>query len=270
VKLLFQPGEEIGRGAAAMIADGALENSARKEPKMDTAFALHVWPDLPAGTVGIRRGAMMAGSQSIEIAIKGKQGHAAHPHRCVDPILIAGQIICALQSVVSREVAPIETAVLTLGKIAGGAAGNIIPENVFIEGTVRALSKETGDKVVGAARRIVEGTAATLRGSASLEVLSSLPPVVIDDSLFESMKNLFVEIFGAEFVKTLPEPSMGSEDFSLFMEHVPGSFFRLGVGREGAINHPLHSPDFFADESGLHLGIAGLASLALKTLSVTA
>lgn len=262
VKLIFQPGEEGTGGAARMIADGALD-----EPKMDAVFALHVWPDLPAGTVGIRRGAVLAGATSIRIRITGRQGHAAHPHRCIDPILIAGHIVCALQSVLSRELPPLETGVLTLGQIHGGTAGNIIPEEVVIDGTVRALAKDVGDRILESVRRIVEGTAATLRGSAVLEISEGLPPVVNDDALFDRMTGTFTDLFGPDRVRTLPEPSMGGEDFALFLEHVPGAHFRLGVGAEGRTPHPLHSPDFYADESGFALGVAGLAALALDTLA---
>lgn len=262
VKLIFQPGEEGAGGAARMIADGALD-----EPKMDAVFALHVWPDLPAGTVGIRRGAVLAGAQSIRIRITGRQGHAAHPHRCIDPILIAGHIVCALQSVVARELPPLETGVLTLGQIHGGTAGNIIPEEVVIDGTVRALAKDVGTRILESARRIVEGTAATLRGSAVLETSEGLPPVVNDDALFDRMVGTFKDLFGPDRVRTLPEPSMGGEDFALFLEHVPGAHFRLGVGAEGRTVHPLHSPDFYADESGFSMGVAGLAALALDTLA---
>ena len=264
VKLIFQPGEEGAGGAEAMIADGALD-----APRMDAVFALHVWPDLPAGTVGIRRGTVLAGAQSIRIRIAGRQGHAAHPHRCVDPILIAGHIVCALQSVVSRELPPLETGVLTLGQIHGGTAGNIIPEEVVIDGTIRALTKDVGARILESARRIVEGTAATLRGTAVLETSDGLPPVVNDDVLFGRMAGVFTELFGPGSVRTLPEPSMGGEDFALFLEHVPGAHFRLGVGAEGRPAHPLHSPDFFADESGFSLGVAGLAALALDSLGST-
>ncbi|MDR1048857.1 MAG: amidohydrolase [Synergistaceae bacterium] len=266
VKLIFQPGEEIGEGALAMIADGALEDPARREPKMDAVFALHVWSDIPAGTVGIRRGPVMAGAQAIRITIKGKQGHAAHPHRCVDPILIAGHTLCALQSIVSREMPPLDAEVLSIGKISGGTAGNIIPETVVLEGTVRTLSKDANRRVLDSAKRIAEGTAAALRGSATFEAMPGLLPVTNDDALFDAMQPLFVNLFGAERVRTLPEPSMGGEDFSYFLDHVPGVHFRLGVGREGAENYPLHSPDFFADDSGLSLGVAALAALALETL----
>ena len=261
VTLIFQPGEEGAGGAEAMIADGALDG-----PRMDAIFALHVWPDLPAGTVGIRRGTVLAGAQSIRIRIAGRQGHAAHPHRCVDPILIAGHIICALQSVVSRELPPLETGVLTLGQIHGGTAGNIIPEEVVIDGTIRALTKEIGARLLQSARRIVEGTAAALRGTAVLEPTDGLPPVVNDDVLFGRMSGVFAELFGSESVRTLPEPSMGGEDFALFLERVPGAHFRLGVGSEGRPAYPLHSPDFYADESGFPLGVAGLAALALDAL----
>ena len=261
VKLIFQPGEEGAGGAAAMIADGALQG-----PEMKSIFALHVWPDIPAGTVGIRRGAVMASAQSIEIRIKGEQGHAAHPHRCVDSILIAGHTICALQSVIAREIAPLDTGVLSIGKIAGGTVGNILPEEVFMEGTVRTFSKEVNRQVLDAAKRIVEGTAAMLRGSATFSALPGLPPVVNDDALFDMMEAAFENVFGKENVWTLPQPSMGGEDFSLFLEHVPGVHFRLGAGLKGRNNYPLHSPDFMVDEACLPLGSAGLATLALEAL----
>jgi amidohydrolase/hippurate hydrolase len=262
VKLIFQPGEEGAGGAARMIADGVLWN-----PEMQSIFALHVWPDLPVGTVGSRKGAVLASAQAIEIRVKGKQGHAAHPHRCIDPILIAGHVICALQSIVAREMAPLDTGVLTLGKITGGTAGNIIPEEVVIEGTVRALSPDVSKQIIEAAGRIVEGTAAMLRGSGSLKVFPGLPPVVNDDILFDRMQESFRRNFGEERVRTLPEPSMGGEDFALYLEHVPGAHFRLGVGREGD-NFPLHSPDFVADDGGLSYGVAGLAILALDALAL--
>lgn len=261
VKLIFQPGEEGAGGAEAMIADGALLN-----PEMSAAFALHVWPDIPAGTLAMRRGAVLASAQGIKIKITGKQGHAAHPHRCVDPILIAGHIICALQSIVSREMAPLDTGVLSIGKITGGTAGNIIPEEVVLEGTVRTLSKDVNKQMLDAIKRIAEGTAAMLRGTAVLEVSPGLPPLVNDDALFDRMQESFKKAFGEERVQTLPQPSMGGEDFALFLEHVPGAHFRLGVGRADADNYPLHSPDFVADEAGLPWGVAGLATLALDTL----
>ena len=261
VKLIFQPAEEVGSGAQAMIRDGALQN-----PEMKAIFALHVWPDVAAGKVAYRRGSVLAGAQGIRIKIRGKQGHAAHPHRCIDPVLISGHIICALQSVVAREVSPLSTGVLTLGKIAGGTAGNIIPEEVVIDGTIRALSADVGKQILESTRRIVEGTASTLRGSAALEVEHGLPPVVNDDALFDTMQNVFAETFGADRIETLPEPSMGAEDFALFLQHVPGVHFRLGVGRADGQNYPLHSPDFVADEAGLPMGSAGLVALALAGL----
>ena len=263
VKLIFQPGEEGAGGAAAMIADGALEN-----PKMNAIFTLHSWPDLPVGTVGFRRGAVLASAQAFTIRLRGKQGHAAHPHRCIDPILIAGHVICALQSVVAREIGPLETGVLTLGRIAGGTAGNIIPEEVVIEGTIRALSDDVNKRIIAAMTRIAEGTATMLRGSVSFKFSPGLPPVVNDDALFDRMEALFRKNFGDDHVRVLPEPSMGAEDFALFLEHVPGTHFRLGVGQEGQNNFPLHSPDFVADDGGIPYGVAGLALLTLDSLGV--
>jgi amidohydrolase/hippurate hydrolase len=261
VKLIFQPGEEGGGGASRMIADGVLQN-----PEMQSIFAFHVWPDLPVGTVGFLRGAVLASAQAIEIRIKGKQGHAAHPHRCVDPIMITGHVICALQSVVAREMSPLDTGVLTLGKITGGTAGNIIPEEVVLEGTIRTLSKDVNKRIIEAVGRIVEGTAAALRGSGSFKAFPGLPPVVNDDTLFDMMQESFRRNFGEEHVRTLPEPSMGGEDFALYLEHVPGAHFRLGIGQEGRDNFPLHSPDFVADDGGISYGVAGMVALALDVL----
>ena len=197
---------------------------------------------------------MLAGAQSIRIRIAGRQGHAAHPHRCIDPILIAGHIVCALQSVVSRELSPLETGVLTLGQIHGGTAGNIIPEEVVIDGTVRALSKDVGARILESARRIVEGTAAALRGRAVLEAPAGLPPVVNDDALFDRMTGVFTDLFGTGSVRTLPEPSMGGEDFALFLEHVPGAHFRLGGGGGGTPGLPPALPGFLRGRIGIFPG----------------
>ena len=260
-KLIFQPGEEGAGGARAMIGDGLMEG-----PKMDAVFMLHAWPDLPAGTVGLRRGPALAGTYGIRIRIRGRQGHAAHPHRCVDPILIAGHIICALQSVVARELSPLDGGVLTLGQISGGTAGNIIPEEVELKGTIRALKKDVGERILDSARRIVEGTAAMLRGSAELIAGESLPPIVNEDGPFEQMDSTFRALLGPERVSCLPEPVMGGDDFALLLEQVPGGHFRLGVAGDGRPVHPLHSPDFYASDSCLATETAALAAIGLRAL----
>ncbi len=261
VKLIFQPGEEGFRGAAVMIEDGALE-----KPAMKSIYSVHTWPELPAGTVGLRKGPVMASAQPFRITVKGKQGHAAHPHRCVDAVLITGQIICALQSVMAREVAPLETGVLSIGSVHGGTKNNILPEEVRLEGTIRAFSTQVNQQIIDAARRIAEGTAATLRGSAVFETLPGLLPVFNEDDVYAKMREAFEQTLGPERLVDLPLPSMGSEDFSLFLEQVPGGHFRVGVGGKEGPNHPLHSPDFTVDEACLPYGAAGLAALALKEL----
>lgn len=261
VKLIFQPAEELATGAAAMIADGALEN-----PAMHSIFSLHVWPDMPAGTIGIRKGPVMASTQMIRITITGSQGHAAHPHQCIDSVMIAGHVICALQSVVSRELSPMEPGVLSLGKIRGGTAGNIIPGEVVLEGTVRSFTKDAAQQILDAARRVAEGTAAALRGSATLEIVTSLPPVVNEDAIYATMRATFEKTFGRDTVVDLPLPSMGGEDFALFLDHAPGGHFRLGSGLAKGPNPPLHSPEFMVDEACLSYGVAGLAALALEEL----
>lgn len=261
VKLIFQPGEEVMAGAAAMIEDGVLEN-----PKMKAVYALHAWPELPAGMIGLRNGPVMAGSQWVYITVKGSQGHAAHPHRCVDSVLISGHIICALQSVMSREIAPLESGVLSLCKIEGGTAGNILPEEVRIAGTVRALYKEVNQQILDAAKRIVEGTAAALRGSATFEAPPGLPPVFNEPEAYAKIRDAFEYAIGKDRLMDLPYPSMGGEDFAFFLDKVPGGHFRIGVGPKEGTTPPLHSPDFVANEECLPYGSAAYAAIALDEL----
>lgn len=261
VKLIFQPGEEVMAGAAAMIEDGVLEN-----PKMKAVYALHAWPELPAGTIAMRNGPVMASSQWVYITVKGSQGHAAHPHRCVDSVLITGHIICALQSVMSREVSTLESGVLSLCKIEAGTAGNIIPEEVRITGTVRALYKEVGQQIVDAGKRIVENTAAAFRGSATFEAPAGLPPVFNEPEAYAKMRDVFEFAIGKDCLIDLPSPSMGGEDFAYFLDKVPGGHFRIGVGPKEGKTPPLHSPEFVANEDCLPYGVAAYAAIALDEL----
>ena len=262
VRLVFQPAEERLGGAGSMIAGGVLEN-----PKADAIAALHVWPHLPAGTVGIRDGALTAAADSVTVEFEGKQGHAAHPHQCVDPIVTAGQFLANVQAVVAREIAPLDAAVLTFGKIAGGHAGNIIPEKVVIEGTIRTLSPETRDTMAAAVERFAKSTADGMRAGVSVTVRRGVPPLIPDSRLVALFAESARDLLGADRVAALPTPSMGGEDFALYLEHVPGVFFRLGVQRPGAPFHPLHSPEFDPDESAFATGVAAMSRFAADFLA---
>ena len=262
VRLVFQPAEERLGGAESMIAGGVLEN-----PKADAIAALHVWPHLPAGTVGIRDGALTAAADSVTVEFEGKQGHAAHPHQCVDPIVTAGQFLANVQAVVAREIAPLDAAVLTFGKIAGGHAGNIIPEKVVIEGTIRTLSPETRDTMAAAVERFAKSTADGMRAGVSVTVRRGVPPLIPDSRLVALFAESARDLLGADRVAVLPTPSMGGEDFAFYLEHVPGVFFRLGVQRPGAPFYPLHSPEFNPDESAFATGVAAMSRFAADFLA---
>lgn len=261
IKLIFQPGEEVMTGAAAMIADGVLDY-----PKLKSVFAFHVSPDFPAGTIVIRKGPVLASAQWVNITVRGTQGHAAHPHQCVDAVLIAGHVICALQSIMSREISPIDSGVFSLCRVEGGTAGNILPEEVRLTGTVRALSKEVNRQILCAAKRITEGIASTMRGSATFEALPGLPPLVNEDAVYFQMRDTFMRTFGRENVVDLPVASMGGEDFAFFLDQIPGGHFRVGVGSKERHNSPLHSTDFMVNESSLPYGATALAVIALNEL----
>jgi amidohydrolase len=166
----------------------------------------------------------------------------------------------------SREVPALESGVLSLCKIEAGTAGNILPENVYLTGTVRAFTKEVNQQILDAAKRITEGTAAMLRGSATFEAPPGLPPVFNTDAVYATLRRAFEHTFEDDMLIDLPHPSMGAEDFSFFLEHAPGGHFRVGVGFTDKPNHPLHSPNFVVDESCLQYGAAALAALALEEL----
>ena len=261
VKFLFQPAEEINRGAKAMIEDGALGC-----PVPEMIFGLHNHPELPAGTVGVREGALMASVDTISVRITGKGGHGALPHRDIDPIAGAAAVISALQTVVSRSVDPREPAVVSLGTIHGGTANNVIPETVEMTGTVRTFSEEVRGAMEGMIRRVVENTAAGLGCRGELVYRCDLPPVVNRPEPTEIARLAVKTVVGADALLT-PVPSMGGEDFALFQEKIPGCFLWLGVGNpEAGAVYPWHSPFFAADESSLSAGAAVLAQSALLAL----
>ncbi len=262
VRLIFQPAEENLTGARLMISGGVLEN-----PVPDCVAALHVWPDLPAGTVGVRYGAATAAADTIVVEFTGSQGHAAHPHKCVDPVLMACQFVANVQSVVSREVSPVDSAVLTFGSIHGGTVGNIIPETVILQGTIRTLLPETREHVAQAARRFAEATAAASRGKASVQIHRGVPSLFSDQEFLALFEQGAKDLLGEDKVVSLPLPSMGGEDFAFYVEKIPGLFFRLGVGKSGEPNAPLHSPAFAADESALPVGAAAFARFVLDFLA---
>ncbi len=263
VKAVFQPGEELlPGGASMMIADGALKN-----PDVNVIFGQHVFPDLPVGKAGFKQGQYMASCDEIYMTVRGSGGHGAMPHRCVDPILISAHLIIALQQVVSRGVNPIIPAVLSIGKISSdGGATNIIPDQVFLQGTFRTLDESerfsAHEKIKKIAFSIVEG----MGGELDLKIDVGYPALINEEKATASAKQAAMEFLGAENVVDLPV-RMTAEDFSYYSQVIPSCFYRLGTASpDGNFKHPVHTPYFDVDQNALETGVGLFAWIALKNL----
>jgi hippurate hydrolase len=257
VRFVFQPAEEGGGGGKVMVEEGVADD-------VSSIFALHLWPGLPFGKVATKAGPIMAAADAFEMEIKGSGGHGAMPHLAADAVVIAAHVVTALQTVVSREVDPVEPAVLTVGEIGAGTAFNIIPEKARLGGTVRTLNAELRERMPGRIEEIARGVARGMRGDADLDYNFSYPVTVNDEGAAGRALEVAEKLFGRESVLELPNPSMGAEDFAYFLEKVPGAFIWLGVGEDVS---GLHTPQFAFDEGVLPRGSALLAALALESLS---
>ena len=263
VKFIFQPGEEKNPGGASlMIKAGALEN-----PKVDMIFGLHSDPRYRAGEIGYRYGAMMAEPDEIRIKIIGKSGHGAAPHLTIDPIVIASEVIMGLQKIASRMVDPHEKIVVTIGKIEGGHTTNVIPDEVNMLGTVRTLNPELTPKIPGMMEQIIKGITSAYGAKYEFTYDFGYPVLMNDDQANDILVEAGKEFLGSENVKEVPEPSMGGEDFSFYLQKVKGAFYRLGTGNpEKGITAYWHNSHYNIDEDALPVGSGFMAYLALKTL----
>jgi amidohydrolase len=258
IRLMFQPAEETSdSGAEAMVADGVLEG-------VDMALAFHNNPAMPLGRFGFNHGASTASADEFDILLRGKSGHAARPHDCVDPIVAAAALVTQLQTVVSRELNPAETAVLTVGRIMGGTTHNIIPESCSIGGTIRARSPAARTAAEAALRRIVEGTAMTLRVTCEVEFHHGVPPLMNDPAMLKSTLTAVRAQFG-DVVDEL-QPGFGAEDFSYVSERVPSFHLRVGASQPGR-NDRVHNAFYQPDEGCIGTGAAALARAAVEILS---
>ncbi|MGB7444615.1 MAG: M20 family metallopeptidase [Coleofasciculaceae cyanobacterium] len=252
VRFLFQPAEEIAKGASWMVQDGAISD-------VSAIFGVHVFPSIPAGSLGIRYGALTAAADDLEITIIGESGHGARPHQAVDAIWIASQVITTLQQAISRTHNPLRPMVLTIGQINGGRAPNVIADQVKMSGTVRSLHPETHANLPDWIENIVSSICKTYNANYEINYQRGVPSVQNDLALTQLLEESAKEAWGSERVQILPEPSLGSEDFSVYLEHAPGSMFRLGVGFQDQTNYPLHHPQFAVDESAIVTGVVTLA-----------
>lgn len=262
VKLVFQPAEEILRGAKALIAEGVLE-----QPKVEAAFGLHVSPNYSVGQIAVCPGPSYAYSDALNVTIEGKAGHAAYPHQGIDSIAIATQVVTALQQVVSRMTNPLASAVVTIGKFHAGHARNVIAPQVVMEGTIRTHDAAVRKQVHSAITKIITGICEAYGANSYLDIIPGARPVLNDESLIPHLREAVQHVPGTAALQ-MTEPSTAGEDFSYYTELVPSLFFWLGVRNEQrGIVHGLHHPLFDLDEEALPIGACLLAETALNYLN---
>lgn len=266
VHLIFQPAEEGGRGAHAMIADGLFERFPCNE-----VYGLHNWPEMPRGTFGIRPGPIMASSDYFFLTITGKGGHAAMPHRTIDPVAIASQIVGALQLLVSRTVDPVDTAVISITNFnAGTGAHNVIPDTAKLTGTLRTFSNETRERLKEAIGKIAKNIAESYGATAKYEFNYVIDATINDEQAATFCADIAASIVGAGNVNPAVAPCMGGEDFGAMLEKVRGAYIWMGQGEEKdpASNHNqgLHTPRYDFNDDVIPLGITYFANLVEKSL----
>lgn len=252
VKLFFQPAEETVGGAKPMIEEGVMEN-----PKVDVVFGLHVSPEIPVGNIGIRYGKMNASSDCIRIIIHGESTHGAYPHSGIDAIVIAGHVITSLQTIVSRNVDPRNSAVVTLGAIKGGTRGNIIADKVEMMGTVRTLDPKIRQKVLTRIKETVEKVSESFGGRGEVIIEEGYASLINDNDMVDIVRTNAIDLLGKDKIKVIEDSSLGVEDFAYFLQKTPGAYFRLGCRNiEKGIIHEGHHCFFDLDEDCLNIGVA--------------
>ena len=262
VKLLFQPAEEGGAGGKLMREEGALKN-----PAVERIFGLHVWPQMPSGQIGSREGTFLAATSSLSLTVKGVGGHAAVPQLTKDPVLTSARIITNLQSIISRELDPLDSGVVSITVINGGNASNVIPSEVNVKGTLRSLTMDGLKELQKRVKEITEGIAQTHGCEAIVEYVGNdYPPTVNDSDMWKFAKKIGIELLGDENVSDL-DAVMGGEDFAYYTEKVKGCFVVLGMNNPDIdATYSVHHPMFKADEDALHIGTALHTIFALKSL----
>ena len=262
IKLLFQPAEEGGAGGKLMREEGVLEN-----PEVERIFGLHVWPQMPTGQIGSREGTFLAATSFLDLTIKGVGGHAAVPHLTKDPVLTSAQVITNLQSIISRELDPLDSGVVSISAIHGGQAANVIPPEVKMLGTLRSL---TMDGLLSLQKRVKEIAESVAKAHGCEAIVdyprNDYPPTVNDSDMWKFAKEVGTDMLGKENVNDL-DAVMGGEDFAYYTQKVKGCFVVLGMQNEkiDAI-YSVHHPMFKADEDALHIGTALHTVFALKSL----
>jgi len=263
IKFAFQPAEEIAGGAKQMIEEGALEN-----PTVDRSIALHVWQDLPVGIVGVASGACWAAVDDLTFTVRGRSGHGAMPHQAIDAIVVAAQIVTALQTVVSRTRSPFAPAVLTIGSIQGGTARNIIADRVEMRGTLRTFDAAVRERLLGQLTRIARGIAESMEASCEVEDRYGAPPVVNDPEMADLVRDAVVPVIGEEHV-LVADPAAWGDDFAYFAQSTPGCLFDVGSANAArGLDKGHHNSAFDIDEGCLPIAAASLEA-TLRRIAVT-
>ena len=261
VKLIFQPSEEnaADSGAKRMIADGVLE-----KPRVDAIFAQHVSPSFPTGAIAFNPGAMSASSDRFFITVKGKSSHGSEPESGVDAVAIGAQVITALQTIVSRNVSPLDSVVLTIGKVTAGSRYNIIAEECVMEGTCRTLNPKVQEQLPARMEAIVKGISESMGGSYEFRYVKGFIPTMNAPEEFELVRDTAQTLI--DNVIILKKTAMGGEDFSFFAREIPGAFYWLGCQKADAPFYPLHNNRFAPDEDAMKVGMEVMISSALAYL----
>lgn len=262
VRLLFQPGEEKNPGGASyMIRDGALKN-----PQPAGIIGQHVYPLLETGKIGFREGMYMASADEIYLKVIGKGGHGAWPELAIDPVVIASHIIIGLQQIISRNASPRQPTVLTFGKISGEGATNIIPNEVNIAGTFRAMNETWRDEALEKIRKMAEGIAEGMGGRCEVNISRGYPYLENNPALTRRLRKAAEEYVGSDNVVDL-DITLGAEDFAYYSQVIPASFYRLGTRNEArGVTSYVHTPTFDIDEDALEIGPGLMAWMALQEL----
>lgn len=260
VKFFFQPAEELLTGAKKLIEAKCLKN-----PDVHRLVAVHGWPDLEVGKIGVYSGPYMASADRFEIAVHGAGGHGGYPHRARDPIIAAAHTVVALQSIISRETDPLDQAVLSVCTLSAGHAFNVIPDQALLGGTVRCLEARVRASLQEKMRRVVESAPRAFGCEGRLNWTGLVPPLVNDPETIRMISEAGEAVLGQGGVERLPGPVMGSEDFAGYLEHVPqGALFRVGLKRPGREAKPLHNSGFDFNDEALSVGASVLAGFVLR------
>lgn len=257
VRLIFQPAEENGAGAKAMLGEGVLEGVA-------VVFAGHLDRHYPTGTLVVTDGPVSASTDHFRIVVSGSGGHAARPHETVDAVVVGSLIVLAIQTIVSREIDPAHPSIVTVGRFDAGTAHNVIAGRAELEGTIRAQDPKVRDHLKSSIRRIAESIGQLHQANLEVEIHSGTPPVVNTPPATQIAREAAMEVVGDEGVRALSQANMGGEDFAYFLTEVPGAYIRFGARLAGSEGFPAHSSRFDFNEEALPIGAAWMAAVARR------